>query len=145
MGVPQSHPLYSPLILQYSPTPSLTYTVPSLVSTHMYLISLTFSLGPDEVATVWWLWKLVCDLMLFTLFQQSRSIFLIWIQRRALTYSSIYGPCLDIELLLQTMWGKNCIASIMFLSWNNTCYWTTFAWYLFLWCMCVVIVSFYLL
>ena len=41
---------------------SLTYTVPSLVGTHIYLISLTISLGPDEVATVWWLQKLVCDL-----------------------------------------------------------------------------------
>ena len=58
MGSIRSIPLYSPLIPQYSPT----YTVPSLVSTHIYLISLTFSLGPDEAATVWWLQKLVCDL-----------------------------------------------------------------------------------
>ena len=40
----------------------LTYIAPSLVSTYFYLISLTFSLGPDEAATVWWLQKLVCDL-----------------------------------------------------------------------------------
>ena len=33
-----------------------------MVSTNIYLISLTFSLGPDEAATVRWLQKLVCDL-----------------------------------------------------------------------------------
>ena len=74
-GGPQSHPLYSLLTpYQYSPT-SLppTYTAPSLVSTHNYLISLTFSLGPDEAATAWWLQKLVCDLnAISVLFQQSR-------------------------------------------------------------------------
>ena len=32
-----------------------------LVSTNIYFISLTFPLGPDEVATVWWLQKLVCN------------------------------------------------------------------------------------
>ena len=61
MGVPQSYPLYSPvtpLLIYLSP---YTTTVPSLVSTNIYFISLTFSLGPDEVATVWWLQKLVCD------------------------------------------------------------------------------------
>ena len=54
---------YTPCL---SPIPILPlppiYTVPSLVSTHIYLFSLTFSLGPDEATTVWWLQKLVCDI-----------------------------------------------------------------------------------
>ena len=61
MGVPQSHPLYS-LFIPPSTAHPLTYTAPSLVSTYIYLISLTFSLGPDEAATVWWLRKLVYDI-----------------------------------------------------------------------------------
>ena len=40
-------PAYPP-VLPYS----LPYTAPSLVSTHIYLIRLTFSLGPDVAATV---------------------------------------------------------------------------------------------
>ena len=61
MGVPQSYSLHFHLSLLVIPF-FLTYAVPSLVSTHIYLISLTFSLGPDEAARVWWLQKLVCDL-----------------------------------------------------------------------------------
>ena len=34
----------------YSPV----LAVPSLISTHIYLFSLTFSPRPDEAATVWW-------------------------------------------------------------------------------------------
>ena len=65
-------PTYPPY--QYSPySPTHTYTVPSLLSTHIYLISLTFSLGPDKAATVWWLQKLVYDINA-TLFQQSMRI-----------------------------------------------------------------------
>ena len=66
-----------PLILStYPPIPvfpySLTYTAPYLLSTHIYLISLTFSLGPDEAATVWWVQKFVYDInTIITLFQQS--------------------------------------------------------------------------
>ena len=57
-----------------SPTP--IQTAPSFLSTYIYLISITFSLGPDEVATVWWLQRLVCDLhVLIALFQQSRRNF----------------------------------------------------------------------
>ena len=59
-------------LFPYSPI----QTVPSLESTHTYLIGLTFSLGPDEAATVRWLQKLVCDLnALIALFQQSRWSF----------------------------------------------------------------------
>ena len=46
------------LILPNYPIPTTPYppqTVPSLVSTHIYLISIIFSPGPDEAATVWWL------------------------------------------------------------------------------------------
>ena len=57
-------------MLPYSPT----YTAPSLVSTLIYLISLTFSLQPDEVATVWWLCKLVCDLNAIYFVSAIRSI-----------------------------------------------------------------------
>ena len=59
MGVPQLNPLYSLLIPHTSTPIPPTYAVPSLVSTHIYLISLTFSLGPDEAATVWLWQKLV--------------------------------------------------------------------------------------
>ena len=38
--------------------------VPSLVSTHFYICSLTFSHRPDEAASVWRLWKLVCNKLL---------------------------------------------------------------------------------
>ena len=60
LEVPQSTP-YTPHLSPILPY-SLTYTAPSLVSTHIYLISLTFSLGPDEAATVWWIQKHACDL-----------------------------------------------------------------------------------
>ena len=47
--------------------------VPSLVSTHIYLFSITFTLRPDETATVWWLQKLVYNYTVIALFQQIRS------------------------------------------------------------------------
>ena len=58
--VPQSNPLYSLLVpyTHYTPTPPVQ-TALSFVSTHIYLISLTFSLGPDEAATICWLQKIV--------------------------------------------------------------------------------------
>ena len=55
MGVPQSHPLYSLVTPPLIPPLPYTSTAPFLVSTKIYFISLTFSLGPDEAATVWWL------------------------------------------------------------------------------------------
>ena len=72
----QSHPLYSLLtLIPTTPLPPIQKVL-SLVSTHIYLISITFSPGCDEAATVWWLGKLVCDLnALITLFQQSRRTF----------------------------------------------------------------------
>ena len=54
---PLSHntPPHTPLI---PITPLLSYfpisVVPSLVSTHIYLCSLTFSIRPDEAVSVWW-------------------------------------------------------------------------------------------
>ena len=80
VNIPNGGASVPPLILptypqyHYSSTPlPPTYTVLSLVSTHNYLIGLTFFLGPDEVATVWWLQKLVCDInTIMALFQQSR-------------------------------------------------------------------------
>ena len=48
-----------PLILPGHSSPNTPFpyptTAPFLVSTNIYFISLTFSLGPDEAATVWWL------------------------------------------------------------------------------------------
>ena len=79
MGVPQSHPLYP----TYPPV-LLTYAAPSLVSTHIYLINLTFSLGPDEAATVWWLQKLVCDLNAIYLVSAIKEFILIRIQTKVL-------------------------------------------------------------
>ena len=70
---PTSYTPHLPPILT-PPLPPIQ-TAPSLGSTHIYLINLTFSLGPDEVATVWWLQKPVCDLnALITLFQQSMRL-----------------------------------------------------------------------
>ena len=57
-------PAYPP-VLPYS----LTYAVPSLVSIHIYLIILILSLGPNEASTVF---------------------ILTWIQRKIVTYSSIW-------------------------------------------------------
>ena len=49
----------------YPKHPKLPYTpisvVPSLVSIHIYLGNLTFSLRPDEGASVWRQQKLVCN------------------------------------------------------------------------------------
>ena len=39
----------------------------------IYLV-LTFSLGPDEGTTVWWMQKFVCELLAITLFQLTRSL-----------------------------------------------------------------------
>ena len=52
MGVAQS---------SYTPNTPHTTTAPSLASTNIYFISLTFFLGPDEVAIAWLLWKFVCN------------------------------------------------------------------------------------
>ena len=49
--------------------------VSSLVSTYIYLFSVTSSLRPDEVATVWWLQKLVYKYLVIALFQQIRSYY----------------------------------------------------------------------
>ena len=60
VGVPPfSHhtPTHTPLIPQTPYTP--ISVAPSLVSTHIYLGSLTFSLRPDKVASVWRQWNLV--------------------------------------------------------------------------------------
>ena len=46
-------------------TPILTYS--AIFDKYQYFISLTFSLGPDEVAIVWWLQKLVWYFNDFTL------------------------------------------------------------------------------
>ena len=62
-----AQPLYP--IHPYSPVS----VMPSLVRTHIYLFSETFSLRPDEVATVWWLQKLVSKYLAIALFQQIRS------------------------------------------------------------------------
>ena len=61
MGVPQSHSCSPQSLLPFIPPYPYTATAPSLVSTNIYFISLTFSLGLDEVATVWWRQRLVCD------------------------------------------------------------------------------------
>ena len=59
-------PPYTPLIPQ---APKFFYTsisvAPSLVSTHFYLCSLTFSLRPDEVATVWRQLKHVLKILIY--------------------------------------------------------------------------------
>ena len=46
------------------------YTYSAIFGKYQYIISLTFSLGPEEAAIVWWLQKLVWInvLMYFTLF-----------------------------------------------------------------------------
>ena len=77
--VPQSHP-YSSLTPPYTSlipnTPLLPYSpvsvTTSLVSTHIYLFSMAFSLRPDEVATIWWLQRLVSIYVVIALFQQIR-------------------------------------------------------------------------
>ena len=49
-------PPYTPLTSHSALHPySLVSVAPSLVSTHIYSFGITFSLRPDEVATVWWL------------------------------------------------------------------------------------------
>ena len=79
VSIPSGGASVPPLILPtYPPIPSTplppVQIAPSLVNTHIYLISITFFPGPDEVATVWWLKKFICDLNALTaLFQQSRT------------------------------------------------------------------------
>ena len=82
--LPHILPAYPP-VLPYS----LTYTVTSFVSTYIYLISLTFSLGHDEMATVWWLQKLVCDLNAIYFVSAIKEFILKWIQTKVVIYTSI--------------------------------------------------------
>ena len=49
----------------------------SLVTTHIYLFSITFPLRPNEAATVWWLQKLVFKYLAITTFQHIKSYHII--------------------------------------------------------------------
>ena len=101
---PPSHPLYSLFIPPVFPY-SLTYTAPCLVSTHIYLVSLTFSLGPDEVATVRWLQKLVCDLNAIYFVSAIKGVLLIWIQTKVVTYLSTHLNIPNLSEIAMT-WRK---------------------------------------
>ena len=50
---------------------------PSLVSTHTYLCSLTFSLRPDEVASVWRQQKLVFENMIYCFVSATRRYYIM--------------------------------------------------------------------
>ena len=54
-------PSHTPDTPAYPKTPLFLhpYVYSAIFGKYQYFISLTFSLGPDEVATVWWLQKLV--------------------------------------------------------------------------------------
>ena len=48
------------------------YTYSTIFGKYQCFISLTFSLGPDEIVIVWWLQKLIWLILIhFTLFLQS--------------------------------------------------------------------------
>ena len=83
------HPSFTPPCTPLTPnTPYAPVSVtPSLVSTHIYLFSITFSLRPGEVATVWWLWKLVSKYHVIALFQQIRRYHIM--DTKLVTYSNV--------------------------------------------------------
>ena len=56
------------------PVPEGAKVAPSLVSTHLYLCSLTFTHIPDEVASVWRQQKFIFNNLIYCLFQQSGDI-----------------------------------------------------------------------
>ena len=71
-GVPQFHPLYS---LNTPPnTPPFLYIYSTIFGKYQCFISLAFSLGPDEAATVGWPQKLVCDINVILLCFSNQQI-----------------------------------------------------------------------
>ena len=68
------HSSFTPLTLLTPLLPHFSGDIFGKYPLFIYLVSLTFSLGPDEAATVWWLQKLVCELHAITLFQLPRSL-----------------------------------------------------------------------
>ena len=91
------HTLLTPNTLQLPNFP--VSVVPSLVSTHIYLFSITFALRPDKVATVWSLQKLVSKYHLIALFQQIRSYHIMDSQHVALNH-------MTKMVKLSTSWSK---------------------------------------
>ena len=80
-----THPLY----------PKLPYTpisvAPSLVSTHIYLCSLTFSLKPDEAASVCRQKKLVFKNVIYCFVLAPWRYYIIYTDRVSNLFSYMYG------------------------------------------------------
>ena len=64
--------------------------------------------GPDEVATVWWLGKLICDLNVIYFVSAIKEFILIWIQTKVVTYSRTLSAFLPHKM---TLFCKICIFS----------------------------------